>query len=380
MQIAHEFIRLPFSFDAELLKAEILAFDETQWCPHPDGFEGNNSLPLVTVDGKINNAFIGEMKVTDALNSAPYLQQVLASFGQVIGRSRLMRLAPGTEVPPHTDTNFHWFKRVRIHIPIITDNKVIFQCGDKSLNMRPGEAWIFDSWKYHEVHNNGNTLRVHLVIDTCGDADFWEMVAERGVPFDQYSASENTTEFVPYVKEKTATILTESTNGSLILNPGELDNISQHLLDTIRAIHSNDRNEISKIEKIVRRLCQDWRSSWYLHGQSAAGLKTFEAHRAQAYSALNAIDPDVEIDNGTSAKMALIYCLILPLINADFATVEAKTSRSESSPTANSSVQASAQSDTSPNDRELDASSQSRNSHCSCGSGKKFKHCHGQLS
>jgi hypothetical protein len=319
------------------------------------------------------------MKVTDALNSAPYLQQVLASFGQVIGRSRLMRLAPGTEVPPHTDTNFHWFKRVRIHIPIITDDKVLFQCGDKSLNMKPGEAWIFDSWKYHEVHNNGNTLRVHLVIDTCGDADFWEMVAARGVPFDQYSASENATEFIPYVEEKTVNILTESTNGSLILNPGELDNISRHILNTIRAIDSNDRNEIAKIEKIVRRLCQDWRSSWYLFGESAAGLKTFEAHRGQAYSALNAIDSDVEIDNGTSAKLALIYCLVLPLINSDLAPAEAESSNQESNPSSDTSLLDSAQSDADPNDSKPDTSSQRRNSLCSCNSGKKFKHCHGQL-
>lgn len=365
MQLAHEFIKLPFSFDVERLKAEVLSFDESQWCPHPGGFQGNSSLPLVTVDGQINNGFIGVMQAADALNSAPYLQQVLASFGQVIGRSRLMRLASGTEVPPHTDTNFHWFRRVRIHIPIITDENVIFQCGDKSLNMKTGNAWIFDSWKYHEVHNNGKTLRVHLVIDTCGDADFWEMVADKGIPVDRYSESNNATSFVPYVEDKPVTILTESTNGSLILNPGELDNISQHLLNSIRAIDSNNRKEIAKLEKVVSRLCQDWRSTWYLHGESTAGWETYLALRGQAYSALNAIDPDVEIDNGTSVKMALMYCLVLPLINEDLAPEE---------------MQAPAKTATTHNDKQSKTSSVGRNALCSCGSGKKFKHCHGQLS
>jgi len=365
MQLAHEFIKLPFSFDVDRLKAEVLSFGETQWCPHPDGFQGNSSLPLVTVDGGINNDFIGDMQATGALNSSPYLQQVLASFGQVIGRSRLMRLAPGTEVPPHTDTNFHWFKRVRIHIPIITDENVIFQCGAKSLNMKTGDAWIFDSWKYHEVHNNGKTLRVHLVIDTCGDADFWEMVADKGIPVGHYSESDKTTGFVPYVKDKTATILTESTNGSSILNPGELDNISQHLLSSIRAIDSNNRNDIAKIEKVVSRLCRDWRSSWYLHGESAAGWNTYQALRSQAYSALNAIDPAVEIDNGTSAKMALMYCLVLPLINENLAP---------------EGMRASAKIATAHNEAPAKAPTSARNALCSCGSGKKFKHCHGQLS
>lgn len=364
MQLDHEFIKLPFCFDVDRLKAEVLAFDESQWCPHPDGFEGNSSLPLVTVNGGINNAFIGTMLPTDALTNSTYLSQVLASFGQVIGRSRLMRLAPGTEVPPHTDTNFHWYKRVRIHIPIITDDDVSFQCGDQSLNMKAGDAWIFDSWKYHEVHNNGKTLRVHLVIDTCGDADFWEMVADRGVPVEN-CPSDQEAEFVPYIEDKIVSVLTESTNGSLILNPGELDNISHQLLENIRRIGKNDRSEIVKIEKAIKRLCQDWRSTWYLYGEDPAGMQVFEAHRERAYSSLNAISPDLEIDNGTSAKMALMYCLILPLINKSLANTNSQSG--------NGATKAQP-------DQPAKTSKPGRNSLCSCGSGKKYKHCHGQIS
>lgn len=372
MRLAHEFIKLPYRFDADSLSKEVLSFEEAQWCPHPDAFKGNSSLPLVTVNGEINNKFIGRMRPTEALLSAPYLQQVLSSFGQVIGRSRLMRLAPGTEVPPHTDTNFHWYKRVRIHIPIITDDKVIFKCGEKSLNMKVGDAWIFDSWKYHEVHNNGQTNRVHLVIDTCGDSAFWEMVANKGIAVDDFDGTTSNSESIPYVKDKAVDILTEQNNGTFILNPGELDFISQELLNSIRASNSNDTNEVAKLEKIVSRLCQDWRNLWYLHGENESGWQAYQAARSQAYSALNAADSNLIIDNGTSANLALIYCLIMPLVNAELAPASKQAAdKVETKP------QAQDQPDGRPDPKIAPASG--RNAPCSCGSGKKFKHCHGQL-
>ena len=372
MQLAHEFIKLPYRFDVERLREEILGFEESHWVPHPDGFEGNSSLPLVTVNGGINNKFIGVMKPTQALLSAPYLQQVISSFGQVIGRSRLMRLAPGTEVPQHSDTNFHWYRRVRIHIPIITDEKVIFKCGEKSLNMKAGDAWIFDSWKYHEVHNNGQTNRVHLVIDTCGDANFWDMVANKGVPLDDTDHSAVIADQVGYIEGKSTEVLTEKNNGTFILNPGELDFISRELLANIRSITSNDANEVAKIESIVTKLCQDWRNLWHLHGENKSGWQAYKTARSQAYAGLNAIDASLEIDNGTAANLALIYCLVIPLINSELTPVAKQADVTADG----KSIRQTQQTD---NPDPSVAPATGRNAPCSCGSGNKFKHCHGQL-
>jgi uncharacterized protein YecA (UPF0149 family) len=372
MQLAHEFIKLPYRFDVDRLREEILAFDESQWCPHPDGFEGNSSLPLVTVNGGINNKFIGVMQPTEALLSASYLQQVISSFGQVIGRSRLMRLAPGTKVPSHSDTNLHWYRRVRIHIPVITDDEVIFKCGSKSLNMKAGDAWIFDSWKYHEVHNNGQTNRVHLVIDTCGDSNFWDMVAHKGVAIDDLDRSEFSPDQVNYTEGKSVEILTEKNNGTFILHPGELDFISRELLENVHSVKGNDPNEVAKIESTVTQLCQDWRNLWYLHGENESGWKAFQAARSRAYAALNAIDSSLEIDNGTSANFALIYCLILPLINSEMAPTTQQTATTVQTKSVEQ-PQAADGSDPAV------APASGRNALCNCGSGKKYKHCHGQL-
>lgn len=53
----------------------------------------------------------------------------------------------------------------RFHIPIKTNNQVIFYCGESQINMLVGECWEFDYKKWHKVINNGTTDRIHLLID-----------------------------------------------------------------------------------------------------------------------------------------------------------------------------------------------------------------------
>ena len=94
MKLQVPFIQLPLLFDAEALAREVLAIDESWWRPHPDRLPGNSMLPLVAVDGDPGNeAFAGQMHPTPHLQACPYLQQVIASLGATVGRSRLMRLS-----------------------------------------------------------------------------------------------------------------------------------------------------------------------------------------------------------------------------------------------------------------------------------------------
>lgn len=64
MRFATEFIRLPFKFDVERLIHEVNAFDDSEWLPHVQGFAGNTSIPLISLQGQMNDAFNGPMKVT----------------------------------------------------------------------------------------------------------------------------------------------------------------------------------------------------------------------------------------------------------------------------------------------------------------------------
>ena len=64
-----------------------------------------------------------------------------------------------------------------MHIPVVTWPEVRFHCGDESVHMAAGEAWLFDNWRRHSVVNPTDNDRVHLVADTFGNLD---VLAARG--------------------------------------------------------------------------------------------------------------------------------------------------------------------------------------------------------
>ena len=153
MRLPLPFIRLPVRFDLERLRAEVASLPAEAWAPHPNHIAGNTSLRLISVEGGDNDDVDGVMRSTPHLAKLPYVRQVLASFGAVWSRSRLLRLDPGAVVPEHADINYHWFYRVRVHIPIVTRPEVLFHCGEETVHMRGGEAWLFDNWRLHSVEN-----------------------------------------------------------------------------------------------------------------------------------------------------------------------------------------------------------------------------------
>lgn len=177
MRLPAPFIKLPLRFDTARLRAEIGQFPESEWRGHPQGFPGNSALILVSHQGTENDDTSGAMAPAPRLARCDYLRQVMASFQTVVGRSRLMRLEPGAEVTPHTDIDFYWRDRIRIHVPIVTDPSVRFNCDGVEIHMAEGEAWIFDNWRPHNVINGSGIRRVHLVMDTVGSAAFWRLAS-----------------------------------------------------------------------------------------------------------------------------------------------------------------------------------------------------------
>lgn len=317
MKLKHEFYQLPLSFDVEQLKKEVLALSETQWIEHPDKFNGNASIPLISVNGEINNDFNGSMQTTQALMNSPYIKQVIASFGEVVGRSRLMRLAPDCEVPIHSDTNYHWYKRVRIHIPIITDENVLFYCGDKHVHMKAGQAWIFDSWKYHRVHNGGKTLRVHLVIDIAGSSRFWNMVDNAYVPCVDESAEKSDNIPLKYNPNSEAKIQTEQFNTPLVMVPGEMDGLIQDVINEASNVQSNKTSDIVLLNKIASHLKYDWRSLWSLYGETEAGWPHYQQLRKLILTQINIFNNDFIASNDAPIKQIFLYCILMPALNIE---------------------------------------------------------------
>ena len=178
MRLSQPFYRLPVRFDIARLQEEVRRLPAESWNEHPNGIAGNSALRLISAGGGENDDVDGVMQPTAHLKRTPYLRQVLASLGVVWSRSRLMQLAPHSDVPEHADINYHWYYRVRVHIPIFTTPGVQFHCGDETVHMAAGEAWIFDNWRRHRVLNDSEESRIHLVGDTAGNSAFWQLVAQ----------------------------------------------------------------------------------------------------------------------------------------------------------------------------------------------------------
>ncbi len=369
MKLKHEFYKLPLSFDVEKLQQEILQFKDSDWSPHHENFKGNYAVPLISVNGEKNNDFKGPMKACQALKDSPYIKQVLASFNEVFGRSRLMALDPGCEVPLHSDINYHWYKRVRIHIPIISSEEVIFHCGDKQVHMAPGECWIFDSWKNHKVVNNSKLRRIHLVIDTFGSSRFWQMIEQSEVP--GVKAMLTPIKHLDFNNINQQEILTESYNVPLVMAPGELDSLINDLRLEVEHNETNSADTISAFCGVISRFAQDWRRLWSLYGQTEQGWSHYHRLRDSAFQVARNFDNKLLISNGGSALKMLIHCIIDPALNPEVVEQSMVTKANTKSHELTTKK--------APSSATPPAAGISRNSPCTCGSGKKYKQCCGVL-
>lgn len=318
MKLPREFIQLPFRFDAERLRAEVGSLPGEAWRAHPTGFRGNSAVPLISVDGGLNDYFAGPMQETHWLRQMPYVRQVLASFGVVFGRSRLMCLDGGAEVMAHCDANYHWFTRVRIHIPVTTFPEVEFHCGNRMIHMAAGEAWIFDNWKMHRVINRSPHRRVHLVADTVGSSAFWSMVerAVSGIEADAPAAFRH----VEYQPDAAPCIRGEKYNTPDVMHPSEMSALSEDLIrDLTASAQAADRPLAEAFAVLVRSFCQDWAMLWTLHADDPAGWDDYEQLRNRMLQDVEAIRQPLPVGStGLPAQKILfarvmVACLRRPL-------------------------------------------------------------------
>lgn len=153
----------PLRRDAEAVLRRFMA--RPQHTVHHDG--GWTAVLLVSANGDLaeGRAF-GNYRPTAALESAPYIREILERLSNSTGRVRLLSLAPGERVCwhyDHTDSIDRSF--LRIHVPIWTNPGVRFQIGHQDLFWRPGEMWYGEFSYPHRLRNDGTASRLHLVCE-----------------------------------------------------------------------------------------------------------------------------------------------------------------------------------------------------------------------
>jgi Sulfotransferase family/Aspartyl/Asparaginyl beta-hydroxylase len=323
LKLPRPFFRLPVRFDVERLRAEVESLPPDAWARHPKEHAGNTALRLITVGGGENDDVNGEMKPTRALLGSPYLQQVLASFGTVWSRSRLMRIAGGASVPPHSDMNRHWFTRVRVHIPVITRPEVRFHCGGESVHMAAGEAWVFDNWREHKVVNPTADARVHLVADTAGTSDFWRLVARgQSSNFEQATPGTRLVAFDPAAQPR---LMVERFNTAPVMPPSEVEQLAFDLLADLAPADARPESEaaIGRLISLMIDFCHDWRSLWSLHGDARGGRPAFERLLATTRRKVAGLPPIRVASTGYNAQAVLAARLFSYLLGDEDAHREA---------------------------------------------------------
>jgi len=71
---------------------------------------------------------------------------------------------PGRSIDPHVDRMpANW--RFRVHVPLVADDLSQFIVDGEPHTMRPGEAYLVNVQRRHEVRNGGDYPRIHFMFD-----------------------------------------------------------------------------------------------------------------------------------------------------------------------------------------------------------------------
>jgi hypothetical protein len=171
-------IRLPLSFSKARLQDDLNAVLQGQGklIPHYGEYHdgGWAAIGLISQGGDAGNLRLGDgpYAETPALAVAPYFREVISSIKCEKQRVRLMALAPGAHIFEHYDKEESLDAGIaRLHVPIVTNERVDFYLARRRQQWRAGELWYGDFSFPHHLCNNGAETRVHLVLDCLVNDD-----------------------------------------------------------------------------------------------------------------------------------------------------------------------------------------------------------------
>ena len=82
-----------------------------------------------------------------------------------ICRIMLTKLKANSQIAIHQDGDISLLLSHRIHIPIITNDKVTFTVENNTINMISGKIYEINNNKMHGCSNDSQKNRIHLIVD-----------------------------------------------------------------------------------------------------------------------------------------------------------------------------------------------------------------------
>lgn len=160
--------------DPDRLLDDLRNMEEGLWRPQ-NRYKGDvtnwEGISLYSVNGDMHDLRAADrlpVHKTAAGEKCPYIcNELLPQFGAPCLRVVFYRLQAGTRIGEHRDIGENRFTTgvVRIHIPVITNEKVRMYVERNPYHFPAGTAWYFDASVRHAVQNNSDQDRIHLVAD-----------------------------------------------------------------------------------------------------------------------------------------------------------------------------------------------------------------------
>ena len=102
----------------------------------------------------------------------PILKQIVSDIKKFYGYENLKltailfsELKKGGIIPEHSDAGKMLTTHHRIHIPLVSDPAVKFTLDHKDYYLEPGHGYEINNQLTHEVRNESNIDRIHMIID-----------------------------------------------------------------------------------------------------------------------------------------------------------------------------------------------------------------------
>lgn len=163
------------NYDVQAIKNEILKL-EKEWfkdTSRQELFAVHKETVTVfltdySLEWQLHDGYAGTIREPDSVLYKlvePIIKDLEKIHNGRVGRVIFPKLKAGKQIYGHIDGGDYLDVSRRHHIPIITNNKVFFAIDKGLLNMHEGECWEINNMRYHEVINDSEEDRIHLLID-----------------------------------------------------------------------------------------------------------------------------------------------------------------------------------------------------------------------
>jgi hypothetical protein len=168
------YAKLSLPFDLKAVQSEMHAATNA-WQPHINKYHysgswtvlalrspgGDHTNTIPELMGK-HNEYLDNIYMEDF----PSVKKLLSTIECPLMSARFLNLQAGAIIKEHKDSDLAFEKgEARLHFPVFTNPEVEFYCEGERIFLQEGECWYLNANLPHNVSNNSEQDRIHLVVD-----------------------------------------------------------------------------------------------------------------------------------------------------------------------------------------------------------------------